>query len=120
MKLALNVMVAGTMQLIAEALALGGRHGLDRARMLEVINGSVVGSAFTRYKTPPLVAGDYGTTFSASLMRKDLGLALDGGVPLPVTTTVQQRLDGCIEAGMGDLDFSVLVQLACTSSSAIT
>jgi 3-hydroxyisobutyrate dehydrogenase-like beta-hydroxyacid dehydrogenase len=109
MKLALNLMVAGTMQLLAEALVLGQRHGLDRALMLDVVNGSVVGSAFTRYKTPSPVADDYGTTFAADLMHKDLALVLDGGVPLPVTATVQALLEDCIAAGSGDLDFSVLV-----------
>jgi 3-hydroxyisobutyrate dehydrogenase-like beta-hydroxyacid dehydrogenase len=109
MKLALNVLVAGTMQLLAEALVLGRRHGLDRALMLDVVNGSVVGSPFTRYKTTSLVADDYRATFAANLMRKDLALALDNGVPLPVTATVQTLLDGCVEAGSGELDFSVLV-----------
>ena len=112
MKLALNLMVAGTMQLLAEALVLGEAHGLDRGDMLEVINGSVVGSPFSRYKTAPLVADDYSTTFAARLMRKDVDLVLAAAdAPLPVTATVRQLLQDCVDAGKGDFDFSVLVPM---------
>jgi 3-hydroxyisobutyrate dehydrogenase-like beta-hydroxyacid dehydrogenase len=113
MKLALNVMVGGTTQLLAEALVLGESYGLGREQMLEVIGASVVGSPFVKYKAGPLAADDYTTTFSASLMHKDLRLVVEcsnsAGVPVPVTALVQQLLQACIGSGMGDLDFSVLV-----------
>jgi 3-hydroxyisobutyrate dehydrogenase-like beta-hydroxyacid dehydrogenase len=113
MKLALNLMVAGTAELLAESIAFGEAHGLDRARMLEVIAGSAVGSPFVKYKTGPLVAGDYSSTFSSRLMRKDLGMALsaaDGaGLPLPVTSLVDELLEDCVSSGMGDLDFMALL-----------
>jgi 3-hydroxyisobutyrate dehydrogenase-like beta-hydroxyacid dehydrogenase len=113
MKLALNLMVAGTTELLAEALVLGEASGLERAQMLDVIGGSAVGSPFVRYKSGPLAAEDFTSTFSARLMHKDLrlvaGSADDAGVPLPVTALVQQLVQACIDAGMGELDFSVLV-----------
>jgi 3-hydroxyisobutyrate dehydrogenase-like beta-hydroxyacid dehydrogenase len=113
MKLALNVLVGGTTQLLAEALVLGEAYGLGREQMLDVIGASVVGSPFVKYKAGPLAAGDYTTTFSASLMHKDLRLVVEcsnrAGVPVPVTALVQQLLQACIGSGMGDLDFSVLV-----------
>jgi 3-hydroxyisobutyrate dehydrogenase-like beta-hydroxyacid dehydrogenase len=113
MKLALNVMVGGTTQLLAEALVLGESYGLGREQMLDVIGASVVGSPFVKYKAGPLAADDYTTTFSASLMHKDLRLVVEcsnsAGVPVPVTALVQQLLQACIGSGMGDLDFSVLV-----------
>jgi 3-hydroxyisobutyrate dehydrogenase-like beta-hydroxyacid dehydrogenase len=113
MKLALNLMVAGTTQLLAEALCLGEGHGLERAKMLEVIAGSAVGSPLVKYKSGPLIIDDYSSTFTSRLMRKDLDLALasaaDVGVPLPVTATVQQLLQGCISSGMGDIDFAALL-----------
>ena len=113
MKLALNLMVAGTVELIAEALCLGEGHGLERETMLEVIAGSAVGSPLVKYKSAPLVADDYSSTFTSRLMRKDLDLALasaaEAGVPLPVTAVVQQLLQGCISSGMGDIDFSALL-----------
>ena len=42
-------------------------------------------------------------------MRKDLGMALEGGVPLPVTAQVQDLLQATIDAGYGDLDFMALL-----------
>jgi 3-hydroxyisobutyrate dehydrogenase-like beta-hydroxyacid dehydrogenase len=113
MKLALNLMVGGTTQLLAEALVMGQANGLDRARMLEVIASSAVGSPLVRYKSEPLIADDYTSTFSARLMYKDLGLVVEcanaAGVPVPVTASVQQLMQSCIGAGAGDLDFAVLV-----------
>jgi 3-hydroxyisobutyrate dehydrogenase-like beta-hydroxyacid dehydrogenase len=112
-KLALNLMIGGTTQLLAEALVLAEHHGLERQKMLEVIAGSVIGSPYVSYKRGTLLSGDYTSTFTAALLHKDLELALDAGrtvsVPLPVTTLVQQLVEDCIAKGMGDLDLAVLV-----------
>jgi 3-hydroxyisobutyrate dehydrogenase-like beta-hydroxyacid dehydrogenase len=112
-KLALNVMVAGTAQLLAECVTLAEAHGIQRSALLDVIGGSAVGSPLIAYKTEALVADDYSTTFSSRLMRKDLDLALDvaagAGVPLPVTAMVQQLLQGCISMGFGEADFMALL-----------
>lgn len=113
MKLALNLMVAGTAQLMAEALALGEAHGLERGMMLEAVAGSAVGSPFVKYKTPGLLADDYSTTFSSEAMYKDLLLALGAGqqvtIELPVTGLVRQLLLECIADGHGEDDFIALV-----------
>jgi 3-hydroxyisobutyrate dehydrogenase-like beta-hydroxyacid dehydrogenase len=113
MKLALNLMVAGTAQMLAEALTLGEAHGLERAEMLDVIAGSAVGSPFVKYKSAALVNNDYSSTFTTRLMRKDLDIALataaEAGVPLPTTALIQQLLQGCISAGMADIDFMALL-----------
>lgn len=114
MKLALNLMVAGTAALLAESIALGEANGLDRSQMLEVISGSAVGSPFIKYKTAALVANDYSSTFSTKLMHKDLNMALasasESGLPgLPTTATVKELLDQTIAAGMGDIDFMALL-----------
>jgi 3-hydroxyisobutyrate dehydrogenase-like beta-hydroxyacid dehydrogenase len=112
-KLALNVMIGGTAQLMAEALVLAEKHGIDRAAMLEVIGGTAMGSPFVKYKTDALVADDYSSTFTASLLYKDLALALeaahDVGAPLPVAAVTQQLVEACIATGMGDADFTALL-----------
>jgi 3-hydroxyisobutyrate dehydrogenase len=113
LKLALNLMIAGTAQLIAEALVLGEASGLQRARMLEVMGASAVGSPFVKYKTAALVADDYSATFTSAAMYKDLALALeaahDVGVPLPVTAAVQQLVQACVSSGMADADLMALL-----------
>jgi 3-hydroxyisobutyrate dehydrogenase-like beta-hydroxyacid dehydrogenase len=111
-KLALNLMIGGTAQLIAEALVLTEKYGVDRGRMLEVMGGSAIGSPFVKYKTDALVADDYTSTFTSGLLFKDLALALEAGhqvaAPLPVTALTQQLVQGCMAMGMADDDFMAL------------
>jgi 3-hydroxyisobutyrate dehydrogenase-like beta-hydroxyacid dehydrogenase len=113
LKLALNLMIAGTSELIAEAIVLGEANGLDRAAILEVMGQSAIGSPFVKYKTAALIADDYSATFTAAMMHKDLDLALAAaggvGVPLPLTTGVRELLGDCIDAGLGDLDLMALL-----------
>ena len=113
MKLALQVLIAGTAELMAEAIVLGEANGLDRARMLEVMGESAVGSPFVKYKTAALVASDYTSTFTSAMMYKDLALVLDcangAGVPLPVTACIQQLVRACMSSGMADLDLMALL-----------
>ena len=112
-KLALNLIIAGTSELMAEAIALGEAHGLDRAAILEVMGQSAVGSPFVKYKTAGLLANDYNATFTAEMMHKDLKLALaagkSAGVPLPVTDVMRDLFDKCLADGLGDLDLMVLL-----------
>ena len=113
LKLALNLMIAGNAQLIAEALVLGEANGLDRAKMLEVMGASAAGSPFVKYKSAALVQDDFTATFTGYAMWKDLAMALaaahDAGAPLPVTATIQQLVEGCIGSGWGELDLMALL-----------
>ena len=112
-KISLNLIIGGTAELMAEALVLTERHGIDRAEMLEVMSGSAIGSPFVKYKTPGLIADDYVSTFTARLLAKDLDLALrsgaDTGVPLPLTRATRALVQDCIDQGMGDDDLTVLL-----------
>jgi 3-hydroxyisobutyrate dehydrogenase len=111
MKLVLNSIIAGTTQLLAEALTLGEVNGLDRADMLDVIGGSAVASPFIGYKAAALVERDYTTTFSVALLAKDVDLALQaaGGVPLPVLEEVRRQTDEAVAGGLGDHDLLALL-----------
>lgn len=113
LKLALNLMIAGNAQLIAEALVLGEANGIDRAKMLEVMGASAAGSPFVKYKSAALVQDDYTATFTGYAMWKDLTMALaaahDASAPLPVTATIQQLVEGCIGSGWGELDLMALL-----------
>jgi 3-hydroxyisobutyrate dehydrogenase-like beta-hydroxyacid dehydrogenase len=113
LKLALNLMIAGNAQLIAEALVLGEANGLDRSKMLEVMGASAAGSPFVKYKSAALVEDDYNATFTSYAMWKDLTMALaaahEAHAPLPVTATIQQLVEGCIGSGWGELDLMTLL-----------
>jgi 3-hydroxyisobutyrate dehydrogenase-like beta-hydroxyacid dehydrogenase len=113
-KLAINLMIAGLAQLMSEALVLGEAADVPRAALLEVMASSAVGAPFVKYKTEPLVRGDFSATFTTALMEKDIDLALDAaeeaGVELPLTSEMKSHLRAAIEAGHADDDFIVLFQ----------
>lgn len=111
-KLAVNLMIAGLAELMAEALVLGEASGVSRAALLETMGDSAAGAPFVKYKTEPLLRDDYSATFTTSLMEKDLDLVLDAaeaaGVWLPVAGELKARVHSAIEAGYGDDDFMAL------------
>jgi len=115
-KLALNVMIAGTAALLSDALELAERGGVDAALLLEVAGGSAVGSPFVRYKTEPLLRGDYSATFTTDMMRKDLELvrkqADASGASLGLAGELARLYDASAAAGHGDEDLMALRLLA--------
>jgi 3-hydroxyisobutyrate dehydrogenase-like beta-hydroxyacid dehydrogenase len=111
-KLALQVLVGGTAELLGEALLLGEAGGVDRARLLEVIGASAVGSPFVGYKTEPLLRDDYSATFTTAMMLKDVDLVLDLAeekrLVVPFTRLLRRLLEATAEGGHADQDFMAL------------
>jgi 3-hydroxyisobutyrate dehydrogenase len=85
---------------LIEITLLANRMGVPRHAFLAFMNNSVMGSMFTRYKSPALVNLDWTTTFTPELLRKDLDLGLELGrkmeVPMPVTAAAREVLQGHI------------------------
>jgi 3-hydroxyisobutyrate dehydrogenase-like beta-hydroxyacid dehydrogenase len=111
-KLAVNLVLGGLAELMAEALVLAESAGVSRRDVLEVMGDSAAGAPFVKYKTEPLLRDDYSATFTTALMEKDVDLILDaaehGGVELPVARELKALLRAAIEAGYGDDDFMAL------------
>jgi len=111
-KLALQVMIAGTAQLLSEALVLGELGGVDLATLLEVIEHSAVGSPFVSYKAGPLIAGDFSPTFATSMLAKDVALVLDfgkqTGASLPVSERLEELVHEAVDGGYAELDMMAL------------
>ncbi len=114
-KICHNLFLAAVTQSLAEVTVLAEKSGVSRSALLDFINKSVMGSRFSRYKTPAFVNLDYTPTFTSTLLRKDLDLGLDAahdmGVPLPVTEQVRGLVQALIESGHGDSDFAALLEL---------
>src|SRR6476620_12605749 len=95
-KIAHNVMLAVVIENLIEITLLANKMGVPRHAFLAFMNNGVMGSMFTRYKSPALVNLDWTTTFTPELLRKDLDLALglgtDMGVPMPVTAAAREVL----------------------------
>ena len=95
-KIAHNVMLGVVIQNLAEITILAEKHGVPRHAFLDFMNNSVMGSIFTRYKSNALVNLDWTTTFTPTLLRKDLDLGLkaarDFNVAMPVTAATREAL----------------------------
>jgi len=113
-KICHNLILGVVTQSLAETTVLAEKHGVSRAAYLEFINDSVMGSIFSRYKTPAFVNLDMTATFTPSLLRKDLDLGLDAGrklkADMPLTQLTRDLVDEIVAAGQHDSDdFAVLL-----------
>ena len=123
-KICHNVMLGVVTQCLAEITVLAEKAGVPRHAFLEFMNQSVMGSVYTRYKTPAFVNLDFKVTFTPYLLRKDLDLGLAAGrtfeVPMPLAAITRDLVQSMMGNGMTDKDFStLLLQQANASGLAI-
>ena len=114
MKLVVNTLLGAGLQILAEALALGEKAGIDRKRLAEVLGETAVISPAQRGKLANAVANEFPSTFPVRLMYKDFNLVLAHaaalGVPMP-TAAVAAQLCAAQDARGPDEDFSATIRL---------
>jgi len=114
-KICHNVFLGVVIQSLAEITVLAQKAGVPRHAFLDFMNKSVLGSVFSRYKTPALVNLDFAVTFTPHLLRKDLDLGLDAArehdVPMPLASLVRDMVQTLIGHGHADKDFASLILL---------
>ncbi len=119
-KICHNLMLGVVAQCLAEITVLAEKGGVSRHDFLDFLNDSVVGSTFTRYKTPAYVNLDMTPTFTPVLLRKDLDLGLEAagklGVPLPVTAVTREILNDAVERGHTECDFAIILDMQAEAS----
>ena len=119
-KICHNVFLGVVIQSLCEITILAEKAGMPRHAFLDFLNRSVMGSMFTRYKTPALVNLDFKVTFTPKLLRKDLDLGLDAGkamdVPMPLASLTRDLLQAMIGHGMTEEDFATLVLMQAKAS----
>ena len=119
-KICHNVFLGVVTQSLAEITILAQKAGVPRHAFLDFMNQSVMGSTFSRYKTPAFVNLDFSVTFSPELLRKDLDLGLDAGrkfeVPMPLASLTRDAVQAMIGNGMRDHDFAQLLVAVARSS----
>jgi 3-hydroxyisobutyrate dehydrogenase len=120
-KICHNLMLGVVAQSLAEITVLAEKGGVSRAAFLEFLNKSVMGSMFTRYKTPAIVNLDFTPTFTPALLYKDFQLGFEAadehGVPMPVAAAAQQAVQALMGFGYEDIDFMALLELEARASS---
>ncbi len=112
-KICHNMLLGIVTQAMAEVTVLAERGGIPRSAFLEFLNNSVMGSTFSRYKTPAFVNLDFTPTFTPVLLRKDFDLGMAEAkalsVPMPVSALCTQIVINAIGAGYADDDFAILL-----------
>ena len=119
-KICHNVMLGVVIQNMVEITVLAEKAGVPRYAFLDFLNNSVMGSMFTKYKSPSLVNLDYSVTFTPELLLKDLDLGLAAaranGVPMPVTTAAREVVQMLIGNGYTEEDFAALLSMQAKAS----
>jgi 3-hydroxyisobutyrate dehydrogenase-like beta-hydroxyacid dehydrogenase len=114
-KICHNLMLGVVAQCMAEITVLAEKGGVSRADFLEFLNDSVMGSMFTRYKSPAYVNLDFRPTFTPELLLKDFHLGSDAarelGVPMPLAAATEQIVQSLVELCGNDVDFASLLAL---------
>jgi 3-hydroxyisobutyrate dehydrogenase-like beta-hydroxyacid dehydrogenase len=114
-KMCFNLMVAGQMVSLAEAMALGNAGGLDLKTLGAIISGSGISSNFIERKIANIVADSFDPAFPLKHMQKDLGLMVRTsdklGVSLPATGLLQQLFTAARERGLADHDLAAIYRL---------
>jgi 3-hydroxyisobutyrate dehydrogenase len=113
-KICHNVMLGVVAQSLAEITVLAEKGGVRRSAFLDFLNNSVMGSTFTKYKTPAFVNLDFTPTFTPVLLRKDFDLGLAAAreleVPMPVAALVREIVQSLIGGGNTDVDLATLLE----------
>lgn len=112
-KICHNVLLGTVIQSLVEITVLAEKGGVARHAFLDFINKSVMGSVFSRYKSPALVNLDFTPTFTPVLLKKDLDLGLDAadktGVAMPLTALAREMVQSLIGRGHVTDDFATLL-----------
>jgi 2-hydroxy-3-oxopropionate reductase len=110
-----QIVVALTIEAVAEALVLGSKAGVDPAKILDVLSGGLAANRVMEVKREKLLSHDFTPGGKVEFHRKDLTIALEAsreyGVPLPVTGVVDQMFGSLMATGRGGWDHSALVTL---------
>lgn len=115
MKLVVNLMIAQTSAMLAEALTLGRKGGLDWQAMWQVLTASAVASPIVKAKSVQLAQRDFTPTFTVEQMIKDLDLILGAGaasnVPLLQTAMTQRLMHAAVVQGHALDDYAAILKV---------
>ncbi len=113
-KVANQIVVALTIEAVAEALLFSSKAGVDPARVREALMGGFAASKILEVHGDRMIKRTFEPGFRIALHQKDLNLALSGaralGISLPNTATAQELFNACAAHAWSDLDHSALVK----------
>jgi 2-hydroxy-3-oxopropionate reductase len=105
-----QIVLGGTMSVVAEAIALSRKAGVDPMKVRAALMGGFAQSRVLEVHGERMITGNWKPGFKAKLFKKDLGIAMrtlaENGVPAPTSAVVQQLVNAQIAAGEGEEDYS--------------
>ncbi len=120
-KIAHNTLFGVIIQSLCEITVMAEKAGIPRHVFLESINNSVLGSMYTRYKSPTLANLSFDqVTFTPKLLLKDMDLGMGAarkyGVPMPAAAATRESIANLVGRGHDDVDFAVLLMETANSA----
>ena len=114
-KVANQIIVALTIEAVAEALLFAAKAGADPARVRQALMGGFAASRILEVHGERMIQRNFAPGFRIALHQKDLALALDGAkalsVPLPNTAATQQLLHAAVAQGGAAWDHSAILKV---------
>ena len=109
-----QIVLGGTMAVVAEAIALSRKAGVDPMKVRAALMGGFAQSRVLDVHGERMITGNWKPGFKAKFFKKDLGIALntlaENGVPACTSAVVQQLVQAQITAGEGEEDYSGLAK----------
>jgi 3-hydroxyisobutyrate dehydrogenase len=119
-KICHNLMLGVVAQCLAEITVLAEKGGVSRADFLAFLNDSVMGSTFTRYKSPAYVNLDFSPTFTPELLLKDFHLGFEAArsldVSMPLAAATEQIIQSLEGIKGNEVDFAALLELSAAAA----
>jgi 3-hydroxyisobutyrate dehydrogenase len=113
-KLMNQILVAGTLNAVVEALVFAHKSGVDLERAISAVTGGAAGSWQLANLAPRIIERDFRPGFMIDLMQKDIGLVLEAAAstntPLPTTSLVHQMFHALQARGEGRSGTQALVK----------
>jgi 2-hydroxy-3-oxopropionate reductase len=110
-----QLIVAGTLELVSEAIVFLEAYGVDTEAAVKVLAGGLAGNTILQRKAPAMLARDFTPGFRIALHHKDMGIvtsaAREAGVVIPLGAVVAQLIAALNAQGDGGLDHSALLKL---------
>jgi 2-hydroxy-3-oxopropionate reductase len=105
-----QIVLGGTMVVVAEAIALSRKAGVDPMKVRAALMGGFAQSRVLEVHGGRMITGNWKPGFKAKLFKKDLGIAMttlsENGVPAVTSSVVQQLVNAQLAAGEGEEDYS--------------
>lgn len=113
-KLVNNMVSGSTVALIAQAMVLAEKSGLDPQQMLDLLGSGGSASPMLKNKGSAMLAADFSPRFALSNIHKDFNYILaqadEVGVPLPIVAVTKELFQMGKVQGYGDLDFAAIIE----------